>query len=67
MKNLLLSLSLLLLIVGAFNFLKYAGDYSMLSDYGKGYLFGSTILLLVGSIASIIIIRRKMTLLNRSV
>lgn len=58
-QNLALGFALLVLIIGLFNFFKYISDYELLSDYGKGYLSGSLIFILLGGILSFLIIRKK--------
>lgn len=58
-QNLALGFALLVLIIGLFNFFKYVSDYELLSDYGKGYLSGSLIFILIGGILSFLIIRKK--------
>lgn len=58
-QNLALGFALLVLVIGLFNFFKYVSDYELLSDYGKGYLSGSVIFILLGGILSFLIIRKK--------
>ncbi|MBW3469482.1 hypothetical protein [Arthrospiribacter ruber] len=58
-QNLALGFALLVLVIGLFNFFKYVSDFELLSDYGKGYLSGSVIFILLGGILSFLIIRKK--------
>lgn len=37
-----------LFLVGAINVIKYVSDYDLLATYGKGFVWGNGILLLVG-------------------
>ncbi|WP_293011549.1 hypothetical protein [Mongoliibacter sp.] len=59
MRNFILIISLLLLTIGMYNFFKYIGDFSELSAYGKGYLAGSIIFILLGGTLSFLIVRKK--------
>ncbi|EOZ98127.1 hypothetical protein A33Q_1489 [Indibacter alkaliphilus LW1] len=59
MRNFILIVSLFLLAIGLFNFFKYVSDFNELSSYGKGYLAGSLIFILIGGTLSFLIIKRK--------
>ncbi len=60
MKNLILIISLFLLTIGLFNFIKYVCDFYELSPYGKGYLTGSVIFIVLGGKLTFWIIRKKL-------
>ena len=48
MKYVLLVFGLLLSLASVLNILKYAVDYELLADFGKGFVWGNGILLVVG-------------------
>ncbi len=50
-------LALLLITKGGIGVYNYIDDYSSLSQYGKGYLWGNGILLLLGLILATLLIR----------
>lgn len=57
MKKLLFYLGLGLSIIGAFSFLKYVIDYNSLSDYGRGYVWGKVLIIIIGIV--LILLSRK--------
>lgn len=57
MKKILNSLGILLLFAGIIPLIQYLIDYKILSEYGKGYVWGKIILVL-GGVASVIVARR---------
>lgn len=59
MKKISLIIGILLLILGLYQGGKYAVDYSFLSSYGKGYVWGSLLLIIVGSILVYLSSRKK--------
>ncbi|WP_339609910.1 hypothetical protein [uncultured Roseivirga sp.] len=48
MKRLYLILGILFSLIGLINLIRFAFDYSILSDYGKGFIWGNSILLVFG-------------------
>ncbi len=48
MKKLFLGLGILLILFSVFSFGQYIMDYNVLSDYGKGYIWGKGIILAAG-------------------
>lgn len=51
-------LALLLITKGAVGVYNYVQHYSTLSQYGKGYLWGNGIMLLLGLIIAILLLRK---------
>lgn len=66
MRIFILIISLLLLSIGLFNFFKYIGDFSELSTYGKGYLTGSLIFILLGGAITFLIIKKGIQNLQKN-
>jgi len=50
MKKFLLIIGILIVIFGLFPLMRYALDYTELSNYGKGFIWGKVIIVLVGTI-----------------
>jgi vacuolar-type H+-ATPase subunit I/STV1 len=48
MKKISLIIGFILSIIGFFQGFKYISDYNILTQYGKGYVWGSIILLGIG-------------------
>ena len=48
MKKILYTLGILLLLAGIIPLFQYLLDYNVLSEYGKGYVWGKIILVLGG-------------------
>ncbi|MEM6764232.1 MAG: hypothetical protein AAF655_04895 [Bacteroidota bacterium] len=48
MKKILFYLGLFLTLISLFSVLQYVFDYEILSAYGKGYLWGKLLLLVLG-------------------
>jgi hypothetical protein len=48
MKYFLLSLGFLLIFISALNLFKYLSDYFIITDYGKGFIWGNILLLIIG-------------------
>lgn len=61
MKRILLYVGIAFCLFGVFPLLQYIFDYTELSDYGKGYIWGKVFILLIG--ISLLVISRK---LNRN-
>ncbi len=59
MKKIGLIIGVFLLILGLYQGGKYVVDYSFLSSYGKGFVWGSLLLIIVGSILVFLSIRKK--------
>ncbi|MFK7981842.1 MAG: hypothetical protein AB8G86_17810 [Saprospiraceae bacterium] len=64
MKKTLLIVGILITLISLFSILPYIFDYSDLSKYGKGYITGKVLLLLIG-IALIVIGKKKKPAHNR--
>jgi hypothetical protein len=50
MKKLFLILGIILCLIGGLQTGRYLVDYDVLSEYGKGYVWGSIIMLVLGLI-----------------
>jgi len=48
MKKTALIFGTILTLIGFFQFIRYLTDYNILTSYGKGYVWGSAILLIFG-------------------
>ncbi|MFT6814617.1 MAG: hypothetical protein ACJAZ3_000508 [Sphingobacteriales bacterium] len=48
MKKILLFLGILFCLISLFPFIKYLLDYSELSTYGKGFIWGKALILTIG-------------------
>tara|TARA_R110002072_G_scaffold214159_10_gene371293 strand:+ start:103 stop:285 length:183 start_codon:yes stop_codon:yes gene_type:complete len=48
MKNLKTIIGLLLIIIALISLIEYAIDYNQLSEYGKGYIWGKIVILIIG-------------------
>lgn len=59
MKKLLIIIGILFSLVGIFQTTQYIFDYNILSEYGKGYIWGSSILLALGLFTLTLGIRLK--------
>jgi multisubunit Na+/H+ antiporter MnhG subunit len=57
MKKVLLFFGVIMCLMGIFPLIQYSLDYTKLSDYGKGFVWGKVVILLVG--ISLIAISRK--------
>jgi hypothetical protein len=64
MKYLILFIGIILFIVGFIQTTRYVLNYDALTQYGKGYVWGSAILMLIGII--IIFIGKKIDRKNTS-
>ncbi|PKL85927.1 MAG: hypothetical protein CVV22_05185 [Ignavibacteriae bacterium HGW-Ignavibacteriae-1] len=59
MKKVILTIGIILFIIGMFQGSRYFLDYNVLSHYGKGYVWGSAIILLLGIAFIIIGLKKK--------
>ncbi len=59
MKKVLLIIGIVLSGVSLYQVSQYILNYNMLSEYGKGYVWGSIILFLIGVILILLGIRKK--------
>jgi len=59
MKKVILIIGIILFIIGMFQGSRYFLDYTELSHYGKGYVWGSAIILLLGLVFIIIGLKKK--------
>jgi len=48
MKKVLLYAGIVLCLIGIFPLIQYLLDYKQLSDYGKGFIWGKGLIILVG-------------------
>jgi hypothetical protein len=48
MKKILVVTGILISLFGFFPLMRYVFDYNLLSAYGKGFIFGKSVLILVG-------------------
>jgi hypothetical protein len=58
MKIVLLYVGVVMCLIGIFSSLQYIFDYPKLSDYGKGFIWGKVVIILIG-ITFIAISRKK--------
>ena len=58
MKKILLLTGVIVCLIGLLPFLRYIFDYAVLSDYGKGFIWGKLLILFIG-ISLIFISRNK--------
>ncbi len=61
MKKLALVLGIFITIIGFFQCVVYFMDYNELTQYGKGYVWGSFLLLLMGILLIYIGLKKKQT------
>jgi FtsH-binding integral membrane protein len=59
MKKLILTIGIILFLVGLFQGSRYFLDYDVLTHYGKGYVWGSIIIWLIGLALIIIGLKKK--------
>ncbi len=59
MKIFLLILGIVLGVLGSIQTFKYITDYSVLTQYGKGFIWGSIILIIVGVALIYLSFRKK--------
>lgn len=59
MKKMLLLLGILLILASLFSIGQYISDYNVLSEYGKGFIWGKFLLLAVGAALIFVAVRRK--------
>ena len=58
-KNILLAIGILLVLFSLVSVSQYIGDYSTLTEYGKGFVCGKLLLLLIGIGLIIFSIKKK--------
>ena len=58
MKKVLLYVGVIVCLIGIFPLFQYIFDYAKLSDYGKGFIWGKVVIILIG-LSLILISRRK--------
>jgi multisubunit Na+/H+ antiporter MnhG subunit len=61
MKKWIAIIGVFITLFGLFQVVKYLFDYNSLTDYGKGYVWGSIFLLIVGFFLIIYGVRKKKT------
>ena len=59
MKKLLLVLGIIVVIASLIRIGQYVADYQILSDYGKGYIWGHVLTLAVGALLIFFGLRKK--------
>ncbi|MBS3999491.1 MAG: hypothetical protein KGZ71_03300 [Desulfobulbaceae bacterium] len=59
MKKVILIIGIILFLIGLFQGGRYFFDYNVLSHYGKGYVWGSAIIWLIGLTFIIIGLKKK--------
>ena len=59
MKFLLLLVGALMVLIGIIKGANYAADYAVLTPYGKGIVWGSLVLVVLGSTIIFLGLRRK--------
>jgi len=59
MKNILLVVGVFLLFVSIYSLTRYFSDYSKLSEYGKGYVWGNFLLLALGILSFLIYLKKR--------
>jgi len=63
MKKVALIIGIILSLIGALQGFRYFFDYNILTQYGKGYVWGSVFLLAIGIILICLGIKRNKTCL----
>ena len=61
MKKIALIIGIVLSLIGFIQCFRYFFDYNMLTPYGKGYVWGSILLFLLGILLIYIGLRKKKT------
>jgi hypothetical protein len=61
MKKIILILGIIISLIGIYQSGRYFLDYSTLSQYGKGYVWGSIILFLIGVVLIYLGLKKKKT------
>ena len=59
MRTFLWIISIILVLIGGYQLTKYVKDYSILSQYGKGYIWGSGLLIILGLLIVTFLILKK--------
>ncbi len=59
MKKWIVAIGTLFLLLGILQFFKYFSNYNILTQYGKGYVWGSGILIIIGIILIIVGTKKK--------
>lgn len=59
MKKILLILGIMLVLASLFSIGQYVGDYKVLSEYGKGFIWGKILLLTIGAALIFVALKRK--------
>jgi len=59
MKKWIVAIGTLFLLLGILQFFKYFSNYNILTQYGKGYVWGSGILIIIGIILIIAGTKKK--------
>ena len=61
MKKLALIIGIISSLIGFFQVVRYLFDYNVLTQYGKGYVWGSILLLLIGILLIYLGLRKRKT------
>lgn len=61
MKKVVLIIGIVLSLIGFFQGLRYFFDYNTLTHYGKGYVWGSMFLLIIGLVLIYFGLKKKKT------
>ncbi len=59
MKRFLLILGIALIVFGLYPFIKYVGDFEILSSYGKGFVTGKILMVSIGVVLIFFSMRLK--------
>lgn len=59
LRIVLIIIGCLLFVLGAVQGLPHIPDYGKLTDYGKGYVWGSVLLMVIGLLISVFFLKRK--------
>jgi len=59
MKKAIPIIGSLVFLFGVFNIIKYIFDYNVLAAYGKGFVWGNAILMLLGFFMMFFILKKK--------
>jgi len=59
MKKVLLYAGIIVCLVGLIPLVRYVFDYSQLSNYGKGYIWGKLLIIIIGMIMVLVSLRLK--------
>ncbi|NND06484.1 MAG: hypothetical protein HKN87_08890 [Saprospiraceae bacterium] len=64
MRKMLLILGIMLCLIGTYSLVEYTFDYGELTDYGRGFIWGKALVILIGISLILFSLRKNPTKLS---